>query len=187
MGNTAEFNGPRDDRLSVGYRIVRRRHPINIILACLAIGLEIYYSICGGSCSYLKGTLLGIDLQYIGMAYMACIILLSLLKTDMPLVAFISAGVGIEFYLIGFQVWYRTYCPYCLGFAAIVFALFVLNFRRDRKALCAMTVAAALILFSLFFKGSLVPSYTYTLHVPCTEKVTGISPGLAARQCMERS
>ena len=36
---------------------------INILHACLAKGLEVYYSICGGPCSYLCGSILGIDLQ----------------------------------------------------------------------------------------------------------------------------
>jgi hypothetical protein len=187
MGDASALNGARGGGLSVTGRIVRQRYLINIVLACLAIGLEIYYSICAGSCSYLRGTLLGIDLQYVGMAYMAFIILLSLFRKDMLLIILISAGVGIEFYLIGFQVWYDTYCPYCLAFAAIVFVLFILNFRRDRKALCAISMAAALILFSLFFKGSLTPSYTYTMQAPCTERIAGTSPDHADRQHTERS
>jgi|GEM_PF-2224010 len=187
MGNTAEFHDPRKVRLSIRDRILHRRYFINIVLACAAIGLEVYYSICAGSCSYLQGTLLGIDLQYIGMAYMVCIALLSLLRKNVPLILLISAGVGIEFYLIGFQIWHDTYCSYCLAFAAIVFILFILNFRRDRKALCAITMAAALILFSLFFKGSLAPSYSYTFQVPSMEKAGTATPGNAARQYTERS
>jgi hypothetical protein len=173
MGDAAELNGSRDAHLSGTGWILRRRHLISIILACLAIVLEVYYAICAGSCSYLSGTLLGIDLQYVGMAYMCCIILFAILRRDTLLILLISAGVGIELYLIGFQVWYNTYCPYCLAFAAIVFVLFALNFRRDRKALCVMTMAVALILFALFFKGSLAPSYSYTLQVPSI----GGSPG----------
>ena len=95
---------------------------------------------------------------------MACIILLSILKKDTILLLLISTGVGVEFYLIGFQVWYNTYCPYCLAFAAIVFILFFLNFKRDTKTLCFISMVVAIILFSIFFNGSLVPSYSYTLH-----------------------
>lgn len=164
MGEATELNGARGGGSSVTDRMVRQRYLINIVLACLAIGLEIYYSICGGSCSYLRGTLLGVDLQYVGMAYMFCIIFLSLLRKDTLLIILLSAGAGIEFYLIGFQVWYDTYCPYCLAFAAILFVLFLLNFQRRHKMLCAVTMVLALILFSLFFKGSLAPSYSYTFN-----------------------
>ncbi|MDD3846250.1 MAG: hypothetical protein PHC90_07810 [Syntrophorhabdaceae bacterium] len=188
MGKAAQLNGSQDTRLSATDRILHRKHLINIILACLAIGLEIYYSICAGSCSYLRGTLLGIDLQYVGMAYMASIILLSLFRKDMLLIVLISAGVGIELYLIGFQVWYDTYCPYCLAFAAIVFALLILNFRRDRKVLSAISMAFAVILFALFFKGSLAPSYSYTLQISFAERAAGTSSGApVSRQYTERS
>lgn len=166
MSNTAELNGPGDagSFRSALDRLWRRKYLINTILACAAIGLEVYYSICAGACAYLRGTILGVDLQYVGMAFMASIILLSLLRKDTLLIVLISAGVGIEFYLIGFQIWYDTYCPYCLAFAAILFVLFFLNFQRGRKALCATTMVLALILFSLFFKGSLTPSYSYTFN-----------------------
>ncbi len=182
MGNTAELHDSREARLSIAGRILYRRYLISVLLACLAIALEIYYSICAGSCSYLKGTLLGIDLQYIGMAFMACVILLSLLRKDMLLIVLISAGVGIEFYLIGFQVWYGTYCPYCLAFAAIVFILFILNFRRNQKTLCAISMAAALIIFSLFFKGSLAPSYSYTMQEFFMETFGTTWPAMVAQQ-----
>lgn len=166
MGNTTETVNSREKNImhqtSVWTR--HRRYIINIVLACLAVGLEIYYSICGGSCSYLKGDIFGINLEYIGIAYMACLVLLSILKRDALLIMLISAGVGIEFYLIGFQVWHNTYCSYCLAFAAVVFVLFFLNFKRERKALCIISMALALILFSIFFKGSLIPSYSYSQH-----------------------
>jgi uncharacterized membrane protein len=132
---------------------------LNIVLACGAVALEVYYSVCGGACSYLKGTIFGIDLQYVGIAYMACVILLSILKWGELLPVLLSAGVGIEFYLIGFQVWYDTYCPYCLGFAAIVFFLFLLNFKRKRKALYAIAMVISLVVFAALFKGSSIPTY----------------------------
>jgi thiol-disulfide isomerase/thioredoxin len=148
-------------------RVIRQqRYIANIVLACVAVGLEVYYSICGGSCSYLRGDLIGIPLQYIGIAYVACIIILSILRADKLLEMFISAGVGIEVYLIGFQVWYHTYCPYCLAFAAIIFGLFALNFTFSRKFLSIACMALALLLFSLFFEGSLTPSYAGDTAIP---------------------
>ncbi|MBP1749022.1 MAG: putative rane protein [Deltaproteobacteria bacterium] len=151
-------NGPR----TIMGSIRQYKYITNIILACIAIALEVYYSICAGSCSYLQGSIFGIDLQYVGIAYMAFIILLSILKKDIFLFFIISAGVGIEFYLIGFQVWYDTYCPYCLAFGGIIFALYVMNFIRRYIVLSLLSMGAALILFAVLFKGSLAPAYTYT-------------------------
>jgi len=154
-----------------------KRHVINIVLSCVAIALEVYYSICAGACSYLKGSILGINLEYVGIAYMAVIIFLSILKKDTLLLVLLSAGVGIEFYLIGFQVWYNTYCPYCLAFAAIIFILFFLNAQRDRKMLSVVAMGLALILFSIFFKGSVVPSYAF--KVPYVMTALWVSGGPA--------
>lgn len=177
MTDTAELKTQHEERSlrhAPGW-VRRRRYIVNIVLACLAIALEIYYSICGGACSYLKGSIFGIDLGYVGIAYMACIMALSILKKDILLLVLISAGVGIEFYLIGFQVWHNTYCTYCLAFAAVVFVLFFLNSDRDRKMLSIVSMAFALVLFSIFFNGSLVPSYSYTLQAPPAERVPGRS------------
>lgn len=157
-GIPAEENKPR----SIAGLAGQYKHIINIVLACLAIGLEIYYSICGGSCSYLRGSILGIDLTYVGMACMALIILLGILKQDFLIFLIISAAVGIEFYLIGFQVWYDTYCPYCLAFGGIIFALYIVNFIRRHLFYSLFFMAMGLIGFSLLFKGSVAPTYTYT-------------------------
>jgi len=141
--------------------IRQHRRIISIILACIAIGLEIFYSICAGSCSYLRGTIFGIDLQYIGIACMALIILLSILRQDFLNFLIISAAVGIEFYLIGFQVWYNTYCLYCLAFGGIIFILYIVNFMRHRLFYSLFWMAIGLIGFALVFKGSVTPTYTY--------------------------
>ena len=124
------------------------KYVVNIMLACFAVALETYYSYCGGSCSYLKGNLIGIPLQYIGIGYMACIVLMSLLRANTLLLMPLSTGVGIEIYLVGFQMWHHTYCPYCLAFGAVVFILFLLNLSRAGKWLSLILMALALILFS---------------------------------------
>lgn len=150
-----------------------KRHIINIVFACAAVALEIYYSICAGACSYLRGSILGVNLEYVGIAYMTAIILLSIVKKDDLLLVLLSAGVGIEFYLIGFQIWYNTYCPYCLAFAAIIFILFFLNAQRDRKMLSIAVMGLALILFSIFFRGSVAPSYALETPSLTTALVSG--------------
>ena len=167
MVNATELNGSRKGgsfRITIE-EMRNRRYIITIILAFCAIGLEIYYSICSGSCSYLQGSVFAIDLQYVGMVYMACVILLSVLKKGTLVFLLICAGLGIELYLVGFQVWYNTYCPYCLAFGAIVFFLFLLNFEKDRKVPGFIVMGLALVVFPIFFEGSVVPTYSYSLHL----------------------
>lgn len=146
--------------------IAGKRYILIIALALIAVGIEVYYSICGGACSYLSGSLFGIDLQYIGIAFMALIILLSIIKKALFLVIALSAGVGVEVYLVGFQIWYDTYCPYCLIFGGIVMIMFLLNIRKAFLRTAAISAALTLILFSIFFKGSATPVYAAEILVP---------------------
>lgn len=143
-----------------------RKYALNIVLALIAVGIEVYYSICGGACSYLSGSLFGIDLKYIGIAFMALVVLLSILKKDFLLVVALSTGVGIEVYLVGFQIWYDTYCPYCLAFGGVVVIMFLLNIRKTLLKTAAISAISALILFSIFFKGSATPVYAAETLVP---------------------
>lgn len=139
--------------------IQAKRYIITVILALIAIGIEYYYSTCETTCSYLRGDLFGIGLQYIGIGYMAAIIVLAVLKRDTFLLILLSAGVGVEIYLVGFQIRYDTYCLYCLAFAATLVLQFFVNCDWKRKKLIFASMAVALILFSVVFRGSVVPVY----------------------------
>ncbi|MCX5817331.1 MAG: thioredoxin domain-containing protein [Proteobacteria bacterium] len=143
-----------------------KRYVLNVILACAAVALEVYYSICGGECSYLRGRLFGIDLQYIGIAFMALIIFLSIIKKDLLLLIALSAGIGVEVYLIGFQVWYNTYCTYCLAFGGVIVVLFFLNIRKTLSKIAIFCAVLTLMLFAMFFKGSATPLYAADTLVP---------------------
>ena len=55
-----------------------RRYLVNVVLLLIAIGLEIFYTVCGGSCSYLRGDIFGLDLTYVGIVFAVILILLSL-------------------------------------------------------------------------------------------------------------
>ena len=136
-----------------------KRYIITVILSLIAIAIEYYYSICGDACSYLRGDIFGIALQYIGIGYMAALILLAILKKDLFLLILLSAGVGIELYLIGFQIWYNTYCDYCLAFAAVIVLQFIVNYDWKKKKLIIASAITALVLFSVVFKGSATPAY----------------------------
>ncbi len=136
-----------------------QRYIITVILALTAIVIEYYYSICGTACSYLRGDVFGIALQHIGIGYMTAVIVLAILKKDTFLIILLSAGVGIEVYLVGFQVWYTTYCDYCLAFAAALVLQFFVNCDWKRKRLIVSSMVIALVLFSIVFRGSATPAY----------------------------
>ncbi|MCX8022021.1 MAG: thioredoxin domain-containing protein [Syntrophorhabdaceae bacterium] len=143
-----------------------RRDLITAIIALLAIGVEVYYSLCEGGCSSLRGELFGIPLEYIGVGYMSFLIPLALMKKERLLVLSLSAGVGIEFYLIGFQIWYNTYCVYCLTFGGLLMVMFFLNIKRTFVGLSILSGTISLILFAIFFKGTATPLYASDTLVP---------------------
>jgi protein-disulfide isomerase len=139
--------------------IQSRKYILTIVLALVAMGIEFYYNICAGSCSYLKGDIFGIGLQYIGIAFMVVVSILSIIKKDLLLVVLLSAGVGVELYLMGFQIWYNKYCLYCLLFGGVLVVQFLINFDWKKEKTVFVMMAAALLLFPIFFHGSITPVY----------------------------
>ena len=139
--------------------IQSNRYILTIILALIAMGIEFYYSICGGSCSYLRGDIFGIGLQYIGIAFMVVVIILSIIKKGLLLLMLLSAGVGVEIYLVGFQIWHNTYYVYCLFFGGVLVAQFLINLDWKKKKTVFVMMAAALLIFPIVFHGSVTPVY----------------------------
>ncbi len=132
----------------------KKKRFLTILLALTGIGVTIAYVVCLGSCSYLKGDILGLDLKYLGIFYMTLILILALMQKPLLCMLLLAFGTGGEIFLIGYQVRSGVYCPYCLAFAATVFLAFVVNFQRSRKWLAALAAGAGLVFFLLFFSGS---------------------------------
>lgn len=108
--------------------IKKYRNAITIILALAGIGLMVFYAACDTACSSLKGDIWGIDLKWVGSAYMAAIIVFAAFK-QMPFVrALLAAGLGVEVHLYSFQVQNDVYCPFCLVFSVMVIASFIINY-----------------------------------------------------------
>jgi hypothetical protein len=144
-----------------------KKNIINIVLSVIAIGIIAFYDICGGTCSYLKGAIFGIDLKYAGILYMIALIALNLLKWDLLVLLFVSIALGIEAYLIGFQISYRTFCPFCFAFGIIVISQFIFNFRWSKKWYMISCIIIGLLFFVFFFKGFVIPTYDIgTLNLP---------------------
>lgn len=143
-----------------------KRKIINIVLPLLGLGVVVYYSFCGGSCSFLQGDFVGIDLKYLGLVYAASLPVLTLMRQDLLQLVALSFGLGTEINLVAFQVKESTYCPYCLIFAGIIVFLFVFNFRRSKRLVMGASVLLGFLLFLLFFKGVATPVYADEIVIP---------------------
>lgn len=139
-----------------------KKRVINIMLSIIGIGIVSFYGICGGTCSYLKGALFGIDLKYAGFFYMIVLITLSIFKWDLLVLFSVSIALGVEAYLIGFQISYRTFCPFCLAFGIIAIGQFILNFNWSKKWYMICCISIGFLLFVFFFKGSVIPTYDFS-------------------------
>jgi thiol-disulfide isomerase/thioredoxin len=144
----------------------REKTILNIILALVNIGIIIFDQFCSGTCSYISGELFGLDLRYFGLAFMVLVIILSLIKNDLLLMMALSVGMGVEVYLAGFQVWFNTFCPYCLAFGGVLMLLFLLNIRKANIKEALLYALAGLVLFALFFNGSVTPAFADEPLVP---------------------
>jgi len=139
--------------------LLTKRYVVNIILLLVGVGVVIFYTLCGDTCTYLQGGIFGIDLQYLGIAYVAILIVFNILKKNLIVLMLLSAGMGVEFFLIGYQVVHNTYCPYCLVFAAIIFIQFMLNMDWSKKLFSVIFMVLGFLSFLIFFQGSAFPVY----------------------------
>jgi len=142
------------------------RLTLNIALALISIGIIIFDRFCSGTCSYISGDLFGLDLQYFGLAFMALVIILSSVKSDLLLTMVLSAGVGVEIYLVGFQIWFSTFCPYCLAFGGVLLILFFINFRKTKIKVALLSASISLVCFAFIFNGSVTPAFADDSRVP---------------------
>src|SRR5450759_103838 len=111
--------------------IKKYRTVITILLAFAGIGLMIYYDYCDTACSYLQGDLWGIDLKWFGIAYMIALIGFAAFRQTPFVRLFLAAGLGVEVYLFSFQIRNNVYCPFCIAFAAMVIAAFIVNYEAS--------------------------------------------------------
>jgi thiol-disulfide isomerase/thioredoxin len=167
--------------------IKKYRHILTILLALIGIGIMAYYDYCDTTCSYLKGDILGIDLKFVGIAYMAVIIVFAAFKQMSFVRAMLAAGLGVEVHLYAFQVQNDVYCPFCLAFSIMLILSFIINYeipsawreKRSRMSLYFLGEVSfpmfklnklPLLLFTLLgyltvlltFSGSVTPAYGQT-------------------------
>jgi hypothetical protein len=139
--------------------VLTGKEKLNILLALAGIALVFVYAYCGDSCSYLKGSIFGIDLKYMGVLFMGSILALSLFNLKEYRLLLLSAGVGAEVFLIGFQVQNDVFCPYCISFGIVLLLLFAMNVDWSKRKLVAVCAVLGLLLFVVFFDGSVTPAF----------------------------
>ena len=164
--------------------INKYRNAITIVLALIGIGLMAYYDYCDSACSYLKGDIWGIDLKWVGIAYMTAIIVFAAFRQSSFVRALLAAGLGVEIHLYVFQVQHDVYCPFCLAFSVTLILSFIINYevpsawRENRRRMWLYFLGEVdfpmfrihklpLLLFSVLgyltilftFSGSVLPTY----------------------------
>ena len=141
--------------------LLTKKQIANIALSLIGVGIIIFYNLCGGTCSYLKGAIFGIDLKYAGFSYMIVLMALNMFKVEFIVLLFVAISLGIEIYLIRFQISYWTFCPFCLAFGVIIVGQFLLNFSWSKKWYMVSCIIIGFFFFVLFFKGSVIPTYDF--------------------------
>jgi thiol:disulfide interchange protein DsbA len=129
MQEDEKQDGFRSQLMSdVAVAIRKYRHIFTIVLALAGIGIMAYYDYCDTACSYLKGDILGIDLKWVGMAFMAAVIVFAAFKQTAFVRILLAAGLGVEVHLYAFQVQNDIYCPFCLAFSVMLILSFIINY-----------------------------------------------------------
>ena len=132
---------------------------LKYLLGLAGLAILIIYKSCPGSCQYISGTLLNIDLSLAGAVLMLSYLVLLLFKKELWAFRLIALALGGEVFLIGYQVVNQVFCPYCLSFSAAVIVLFLLHLRQARRLLTGILVISGFVIFLLGFSGQLFPSY----------------------------
>lgn len=164
--------------------IRRNRAAITIVLAIVGIGLVAIYAACGSACRYLKGSIVWLDLKWIGIVYMLTVAGCTAFGLTPIVRSLLATGIGAEVHLYAFQVANGIYCPFCLAFSLMVITAFVVNYelpsvwRRKDKARwlyilgevnfpmvkimrlpLLFFVAVGYLFVALTFSGSVTPAY----------------------------
>ncbi len=145
------------------------RKTANLILPFFAAGAVYANMICDTGCTYLYGALFGVDLHYLGFMLAAAILVFSLpLKNQgyrmiarhaRACLLYMAVGGGAV--LLHFQWVHEIFCPFCLAYGALIFILFMFNLNRTIPLAAAISFAAGLAVFALFFEGSAMPVFQF--------------------------
>jgi len=158
-------------------RSIQRHKPYannsnSYILPALCILTIVIGQLCAEKCAFIRGDILGIDLNIFGILFYS-LLLISLLvyRKFYPeewlrkaIAAVVSAGVGAELILIKFQVENNVYCPKCLISGFFFLVMFFLVARHLKKWVIILLIAIGLLFTSFTFNGAIIPSYGDELY-----------------------
>jgi len=144
----------------------RYKRSATIIFGLAGVAVMTAYNLCSESCTYLRGSMLGLDLKYLGMFYMGSILAAGGFGKNAACAILLSLGLGGEVFLLGFQVMNGVYCPYCLAFAAVVIVLFAMHLERIRPSTAILFAIIGLSVFLCLFSGSATPAYAEETRIP---------------------
>ncbi len=150
-----------------GIKVIRKI--ANLILPFFAAGAVYGNLLCDTGCTYLYGTLFGLDLHYLGFLVAGALAAFSLPLKNPGYQAFsrhartnlLCMSVGGGTILLHFQVVNQLFCPFCLVYGALLFTLFLFNVNRTSRTALAASFVAGVLIFSLFFEGSTLPLYAF--------------------------
>jgi uncharacterized membrane protein len=144
------------------------------VFPALALIALIIGQICAEKCAFIRGDILGFDLDILGIFFYS-ILLLSLIfykkiyRKDWLIKAItviVSVGVGVELILIKFQVQNNIYCPKCLISGFFFLILFFIVARYIKTWVVILLILFGAIFTSFTFSGSVIPSYAKEIQYP---------------------
>ncbi len=144
------------------------------IFPALSLVTLVIGQICAKACAFIRGDILGLDLNIFGILFYSILLVLSVLHLKvyqgdvlMKLLALLtSVGMGAELILVKFQVQNDVYCPKCLISGFFLIVMFFVMAQNLRKWVVVLMVLLGAVFTSLTFSGSVIPSYADELSLP---------------------
>lgn len=133
---------------------------LKYLLPAVGLAILVAYKLCPGECAYLTGQFIGIDLTIMGGGLMVTYLVLLLTQQQQWAFRLMALATGGEVFLIGYQVVNQVFCPYCLGFAAVVIVLFALHIPQMKKILTPILMVLGFVALMIGFTGQLFPAYS---------------------------
>lgn len=136
-----------------------RKRILTIALALAGIAAVVFYTWCTDACGRVAGTMAGVGLHWLGLGFMAGVAVSALLRLQGLVFVLASLGVGVEAFLVGYQVSTGEYCVWCLLFAAAVLLLFAINFERRRLRLLLVAAVSGFVAVFFGFASNPIPAF----------------------------
>lgn len=144
------------------------------IFPALSLLTLVIGQVCSERCAVLRGDMLGLDLNIMGMLlYFLLLVSTVLYRKFYPrdrlikmVAAVVSAGIGAELILVKFMIQNNTYCPKCLISGFFFLAMFFMVAPRLKKWVVILLIVVGALFTSATFSGSVTPTYAQDIKYP---------------------